>query len=143
MPPPPPPPPPPPSPVAPRSRRSGCCSLLPLPRKLTALERGGWARSPESQLTQPPPLGTRERPLAEPPRSCARSGGSGREGRERPGGAGRGRERPAPPAPPARTGAASAAPARPRPGAPRASGRGWGGARDRAGSGQDSLRLSA
>ena len=69
-------PPPPPSPVAPRSRCSGC-SLLPLPRKLTEQQRGGGARSPASQLIRPSPLGTRERPLAEPPGSCARSAGRG------------------------------------------------------------------
>lgn len=71
-----PPPPPPPSPVAPRSRCSGC-SLLPLPRKLTEQQRGGGARSPASQLIRPSPLGTQERPLAEPPESCARSAGRG------------------------------------------------------------------
>nr|XP_027784886.1 proline-rich protein 2-like isoform X2 [Marmota flaviventris] len=54
-----------------RSHWSGC-SRLPLPRKLTEPERGGGARSPESQLIRPTPFGTRERPLAEPPRSCAR-----------------------------------------------------------------------
>lgn len=70
------PPPPPPSPVAPRSRCSGC-SLLPLPRKLTEQQRGGGARSPASQLIRPSPLGARERPLAEPPGSCARSAGRG------------------------------------------------------------------
>lgn len=60
----------------PRSHCSGC-SLSPLPRKLTEQERGGGARSPASQLIRSAPLGTRERPLAEPPGSCARSAGGG------------------------------------------------------------------
>lgn len=57
--------PPPPSPVAPRSLCSRC-SRLPPPRKLTELERGGGARSRQSQLIPPTRLATRQRPLAEP-----------------------------------------------------------------------------
>uniref|UniRef100_M3XPK0 Uncharacterized protein n=1 Tax=Mustela putorius furo TaxID=9669 RepID=M3XPK0_MUSPF len=120
---------PPPSPAAPRSRRPGC-SLLPLPRKLTELERGGWARSPASQLIQPTPFGARERPLAEPPGSCARSG---REGGARAPGAHRcgvlASSAPhAPPRPPA-------------PRAPRARGSVWGQGTDGAGSGKAGSNL--
>lgn len=59
-------------------------ALLPLPRKLTERRRGGGARSPASQLIRPTPLGTRERPLAEPPGSCARSAGRGPRPTRRP-----------------------------------------------------------
>lgn len=59
-------------------------ALLPLPRKLTERRRGGGARSPASQLIRPTPLGTRERPLAEPPGSCARSAGRGPRPARRP-----------------------------------------------------------
>lgn len=59
-------------------------ALLPLPRKLTERRRGGGARSPASQLIRPTPLGTRERPLAEPPGSCARSAGRGPRPSRRP-----------------------------------------------------------
>ncbi|ELK15916.1 hypothetical protein PAL_GLEAN10018502 [Pteropus alecto] len=56
--------------------RSHCseCSLSPLPRKLTEQERGGGAPSPASQLIRSARLGTRERPLAEPPGSCTGRG---------------------------------------------------------------------